>query len=136
MKRFAILSILILIFRISFAQETVQISNVILKELDNNLLSITVEIQNVSDKSISEVAGYIDIYDNSERVVEKKQLNIVHVYDVPMEPGSTRSRKAIITQRPNMSGTARFRITHLRFFGEKEEYIICPYCGELILKEE
>jgi len=136
MKRFAILLISISTFVVLFAQETVQINNVILKKLDNNLLSITVEIQNVSDKSISEIAGYIDIYDNSERVVEKKQLNIVHVYDIPMEPGSARSREAIITQRPNMSGTARFRITNLRFFGEKEEYLICPYCGELILKEE
>jgi len=136
MKRFAILLISISTFVVLFAQETAQINNVILKKLDNNLLSITVEIQNVSDKSISEIAGYIDIYDNSERVVEKKQLNIVHVYDIPMEPGSTRSREAIITQRPNMSGTARFRITNLRFFGEKEEYLICPYCGELILKEE
>jgi len=136
MKRFAIFLISISIFIVLFAQETVQINNVILKELDNDLLSITVEIQNMSDKSISEIAGYVDIYDNSGRVVEKKKMNIVHVYDIPMEPGSTRSREAIITQRPNMSGTARFRITNLRFFGEKEEYLICPYCGELILKEE
>ncbi len=136
MKRFAIFLIFISTFVVLFAQETVQINNVVLKELDNDLLSITVEIQNVSDKSISEVSGYVDIYDNSERVVEKKQLNIAHVYNVPMEPDSTRSREAIITQRPNMSGTARFRITNLRFFGEKEEYLICPHCGELILKEE
>lgn len=135
MKKFTKLLIIVAMAGMLDAQETVKVTEVNMSVLGNNLLSVKVEIRNVSDKPISEVDGYIDIYDKSDRVVEKKNLQIVQVYDIPMRSDETRKRGAIITQLPDMSGTARFRITHLRFFGEEEIYMICPYCGELILKE-
>ena len=135
MKKTALLSLLLFAFGYLYPQQAIDVSNLTLKVLDGNLINITVEITNTSDKPVSEVAGFIDLYDNSDRITEKKELQIVHIYDIPMQPGDTRKRETVTTQHPNLSGTARFRITHLRFFGEEEIYMICPNCGELILKE-
>lgn len=118
------------------AQETVEVTDLVVQQMENNLLRITVDVRNSATSEVSEIAGYIDIYDNSERIVEKKFVQIQHVHDVPLKPGESKSRAVVITQRPNMSGTARYRITHFRFFGEQNVYMVCPNCGEIILKDE
>lgn len=118
-----------------FAQQTVEVSDVIVTDLGNGLLKISVEVKNTSTKTISEIAGYIDIYDNRSQVIEKQEIAIVLKSDVPLKPQKTASRNVIVTQRPNMSGNVRLRITSFRFFGDPEVYLICPACGELILKD-
>jgi hypothetical protein len=118
------------------AQGTVQVASVVVRQLDNNIIRITVEVANQTKREVSEIAGYIDIYDKAEQVIEKKYLQILHDYDVPLRPTESKSRSMVLTQRPNMSGTARFRITLLHFFGDKEIYMVCPECGEIIPKDE
>ena len=117
------------------AQQVLETTDITVRDLGNDLLKITVEVKNISDKSISEIAGFLDIYDKTGSITEKKDLAVVLKSDVPLKPEKNAARSVIITQRPNMSGTVRFRITYLRFFGEPEIYLICPNCGELILKE-
>jgi len=118
------------------AQGTIQVSSVVVRQLDNNIIRITVEVANQTKREVSEIAGYLDIYDNAERPIEKKFLQIIHDYEIPLRPAESKSRSVVLTQRPNMSGTARYRITQLRFFGEKELYMVCPECGEIIPKDE
>lgn len=122
-------------FLIVNAQETVEISEVVVQQLEPQLIRISLEIINSTSRSLSEVAGYIEIFDNSERLIDKKFTHILHVHDVPLEPYDSKSRSIVMTRRPNMSGTARFRITHLRFFGEQDVYLVCPNCGEIIPKD-
>jgi len=117
------------------AQQVLETTDITVRDLGNDLLKITVEVKNISDKSISEIAGFLDIYDKTGSITEKKDLAVVLKSDVPLKPEKNAARSVIITQRPNMSGTVRFRVTYLRFFGEPEIYLICPNCGELILKE-
>ena len=119
---------------VALAQQTVEVSDIIVTDLGNNLLQISVEIKNTSTRTISELAGYLDIYDNSGNVAETQELAIILDSDIPLKPLQNASRNTIITQRPHMSGTVRFRITNLRFFGEQNVYLICPTCGELIQK--
>jgi hypothetical protein len=119
---------------VAFAQQAVEVSDIIISDLGNDLLKISIEVQNTSSKSISEIAGYLEIYDKNSIVVDKQEVSVVLKSDVPLRPQKTASRHVIITQRPNMSGNARFRITTLRFFGETDVYLVCPNCGELIPK--
>jgi len=119
----------------AFAQQTVDVGDIIVTDLGNDLLKISVEVKNISNKSISEIAGYLDIYDKNGNITEKQEIAIVLKSDVPLKPQKSASRSTIITQRPNMSGTVRFRITTLRFFGEPSVYMICPACGELVPKD-
>lgn len=120
---------------VAFAQQAVEVSDIVVTDLGNNLLKINVEIKNTSSKSISEIAGYLDIYDTYGIVTEKQEIAIVLKSDVPLKPQKNASRSTIITQRPNMSGTVRLRITTLRYFGDPNVYIVCPACGELIPKD-
>ena len=120
---------------ISFAQQAVEVSDIIISDLDNNLIEIRVEVKNTSMKSISELAGFIDIYDKYGNIIEKQEIVIVLNSDIPLKPQNTASGSIIITQRPNMSGQVNFRITNLRYFGEPNVYLICPVCGELIPKD-
>ena len=117
------------------AQQILETTDITVRDLGDHLLKITVEVKNISNKSISEIAGFLDIYDKTGSITEKKDLAVVLKSDVPLKPEKNAARSVIITQRPNMSGTVRFRVTNLRFFGEPEIYLICPNCGELILKE-
>ncbi|MBC8491259.1 MAG: hypothetical protein H8D42_01730 [Candidatus Marinimicrobia bacterium] len=136
MKKLLAFVFIILLINLLPAQETVEVTDLVVRQMENNLLRITVDVRNSATNEVSEIAGYIDIYDNSERIVEKKFVQILHVHDVPLKPGESKSRAVVITQRPNMSGTARYRITHLRFFGEQNVYMVCPNCGEIILKDK
>lgn len=120
---------------LAFSQEVVEISDIIVSDLGNGLLKISVEVKNTSTKSISEIAGYLDIYDNRGQIIEKQEIAVVLESDVPLKPQKSASRNVIVTQRPNMSGNVRFRITTFRYFGETEVYLICPRCGELIPKD-
>jgi len=134
-KRFFIIFFLLLISGLS-AQETVRISDLVIRQMDNNLIRATIEIYNATGREISEVSGYLDIFDNSLRIVERKKVQIQMVHEVPLRPEESKSRSVVLTQRPNMSGNASFRITHLRFFGEQNVYLVCPNCGEIILKDD
>jgi len=136
MKKLLIPFIIILLFTGISAQETVEVSDLIIQQIDNNMIRITIEIYNSSSREVSEVAGYIDIFDNSHRVVEKKHVQVQMIHDVPLRPGESKPRSIVITQRPNMSGNAQYRITYLRFFGEQSVYMVCPNCGEIILKDD
>lgn len=136
MKNLAFVIVGLLLITGLSAQETVKVSDLIIRQIDNNLIRVTIEIYNSTSREISEVAGYLDIFDNSNRVVEKKHVQIQMVHEVPMRPGETKTRSVVMTQRPNMSGNARYRITHLRFFGEQNVYLVCPNCGEIILKDD
>jgi len=136
MKQLSFGALIFLFITFLSAQGTVQVSSVVVRQLDNNLIRITVEIANQTKQEVSEIAGYLDIYDNTERVIEKKFLQILHDYEIPLRFSESKSRSVVLTQRQNMSGTARFRITRLRFFGEKELYLVCPECGEIIPKDE
>jgi len=136
MKKLFLPFLIILLFTGISAQETVEVSDLIVQQIDNNMIRITIEIYNSSSREVSEVAGYVDIYDNSHRVVEKKQVQVQMIHDVPLRPGETKSRSIVLTQRPNMSGNAQYRITHLRFFGEQNVYMVCPSCGEIIPKDD
>jgi len=136
MKQLSFGALIFLLITFLSAQGTVQVSSVVVRQLDNNLIRITVEIANQTKQEVSEIAGYLDIYDNTERVIEKKFLQILHDYEIPLRFSESKSRSVVLTQRQNMSGTARFRITRLRFFGEKELYLVCPECGEIIPKDE
>ncbi|MCK9243749.1 MAG: hypothetical protein M0P75_00605 [Candidatus Marinimicrobia bacterium] len=120
---------------VAFAQQAMEVSDIVITDLGNGLLQISVQVKNTSNKTVSEVTGYLDIYDNSGNVAETQELSIVLNSDIPLKPHQNASRSAIITQRPHMSGTVRFRITTLRFFGEQNVYLICPACGELIQKD-
>lgn len=136
MKKIFLPIILVLIITGLSAQETIEVSDLIIQQLDNNLIRVTIEISNSSSREVSEIAGYLEIFDNDLRVVEKKHVQVQMVHDVPLRPGESKSRSVVMTQRPNMSGNARYRITHLRFFGEQSVYLVCPNCGEIILKDE
>jgi uncharacterized protein YcfL len=136
MKRFAILFLSLFWITVVPAQETVEVTDLIVQQMDNSLLQITIEITNSTTRKVSEVAGYVDIYNNRDQIVEKEYVQIQMIHDVPLNPGESKSRNIIVTQRPNMSGTARYRITNLRFFGEQSVYMICPNCGEVILKDD
>jgi uncharacterized protein YcfL len=136
MKRFAILFLSLFWITVVPAQETVAVTDLIVQQMDNSLLQITIEITNSTTRKVSEVAGYVDIYNNRDQIVEKEYVQIQMIHDVPLNPGESKSRNIIVTQRPNMSGTARYRITNLRFFGEQSVYMICPNCGEVILKDD
>lgn len=136
MKKLLISIIILLAFTGLPAQETVEVSDLIVQQLDNNLIRITIEISNSSNQEVSEVAGYLEVFDNTQRVVEKNHVQVQMVHDVPLRPGESKSRSVVITQRPNMSGNAQYRITHLRFFGEQSVYMVCPNCGEIILKDD
>ena len=57
---------------IAFAQQAVEVSDIIISDLDNNLIEIRVEVKNTSMKSISELAGFIDIYDKYGNIIEKR----------------------------------------------------------------
>jgi hypothetical protein len=129
------MTILGIFYAFAFTQQTVEVSDIIVTDLENGLLKISVEVKNTSSKTISEIAGYVDIYDNRGQVIEKQEIAIVLKSDVPLKPQKKASRNIIVTRRPNMSGNVHFRITILRFFGEPEVYLICPTCGELILKD-
>jgi len=120
---------------IAFAQQAVEVSDVIISDLGNNSLEIRVEVKNTSTKSISELAGSVDIYDKYGNIMEKQEIAIVLNSDIPLRPHNTASSSIIITQRPNMSGEVNFRITNLRYFSEPNVYMICPVCGELIPKD-
>lgn len=135
MKKIAVLSFISLVLTGAIAQETVEVSDLIIQQTDNNMIRVTIEIFNSSSREISEVAGYLDLYDNSHRITEKKRVQVQMVHDVPLRPGESKSRSVVMTQRPNMSGNAQYRITHLRFFGEQNVYLVCPNCGEIILKD-
>ena len=136
MNKFTVVVLLFIFSTLLSAQETIEVTDLIVQQMDNNLLQITVEIYNSTNRKVSEVAGYVDIYDNHDRIVEKEHVQIQMIHDVPLNPGESKSRNIIVTQRPNMSGTARYRITHVRFFGEQNVYMVCPNCGEVILKDE
>ncbi len=136
MKRLIRLLLPFLLITLVSAQGTVEVTDLIVQQMDNNLLQITIEIYNSTNKKVSEVAGYVDIYDNNNRVVEKERVQIQMIHDIPLNPGASKSRNIIVTQRPNMSGTAHYRITHLRFFGEQSMYMVCPNCGEVIPKDD
>jgi hypothetical protein len=136
MKQLSFGALIFSLITVLSAQGTVQVSSVVVRQLDNNIIRITVEVANQTKREVSEIAGYIDIYDNAERVIEKKFMQILHDYEVPLRPSESKSRSIVLTRRPNMSGTARFRITRLRFFGEKDLYMVCPECGEIIPKDE
>jgi len=136
MKNLAFVIVGLLLITGLSAQETVKVSDLIIRQIDNNLIRVTIEIYNSTSREISEVAGYLDIFDNSNRVVEKKHVQIQMVHEVPLRPEESKSRSVVLTQRPNMSGNASFRITHLRFFGEQNVYLVCPNCGEIILKDD
>jgi len=136
MKKLLISIIILLAFTGLPAQETVEVSDLIVQQLDNNLIRITIEISNSSNREVSEVAGYLEVFDNTHRVVEKNHVQVQMIHDVPLRPGESKSRSVVITQRPNMSGNAQYRITHLRFFGEQSVYMVCPNCGEIILKDD
>ncbi|HPC35090.1 MAG TPA: hypothetical protein P5268_01650 [Candidatus Marinimicrobia bacterium] len=120
---------------IAFAQQAVEVSDVIISDLGNNSLEIRVEVKNTSTKSISELAGSVDIYDKYGNIMEKQVIAIVLNSDIPLRPQNTAASSIIITQRPNMSGKVNFRITNLRYFSEPNVYMICPACGELIPKD-
>ncbi|MGC9363825.1 MAG: hypothetical protein ACP5FZ_04560 [Fidelibacterota bacterium] len=135
MKKIAVFSFIFLVLTGAIAQETVEVSDLIIQQTDNNMIRVTIEIFNSSSREISEVAGYLDLYDNSHRITEKKRVQVQMVHDVPLRPGESKSRSVVMTQRPNMSGNAQYRITHLRFFGEQNVYLVCPNCGEIILKD-
>ncbi len=136
MKKLSLFILIVFLVTLLPAQETIEVTDLVVQQMENNLLRITVEVCNSATSEVSEIAGYVDIYDNFERIVEKKFVQIQHDHDVPLKPGESKSRAVVITQRPNMSGTARYRITHLRFFGEQDVYMVCPNCGEIILKDE
>lgn len=135
MKKYSILPVIVLLLIGAAAQETVEVSDLIIQQTGNNMIRVTIEIYNSSSREISEVAGYLDLYDNSHRITEKKRVQVQMIHDVPLRPGESKSRSVVITQRPNMSGNAQYRITHLRFFGEQNIYMVCPHCGEIILKD-
>lgn len=135
MKKYSILPVIFLLLIGAAAQETVEVSDLIIQQTGNNMIRVTIEIYNSSSREISEVAGYLDLYDNSHRITEKKRVQVQMIHDVPLRPGESKSRSVVMTQRPNMSGNAQYRITHLRFFGEQNIYMVCPNCGEIILKD-
>lgn len=135
MKKYSILPVIVLLLIGAAAQETVEVSDLIIQQTGNNMIRVTIEIYNSSSREISEVAGYLDLYDNSHRITEKKRVQVQMIHDVPLRPGESKSRSVVMTQRPNMSGNAQYRITHLRFFGEQNIYMVCPNCGEIILKD-
>jgi len=136
MKKLSILILILFLFNLLSAQETVEITDLVVQQIENNLFTITVEVTNSTSRDISEIAGYIDIYDNSNRIVKKEFVQIQHVHDIPLRPHESKSDSVVIDRRPNMYGTALYRITHLRFFGEQNVYMVCPNCGEIILKDE
>ncbi|HDP68134.1 MAG TPA: hypothetical protein ENN20_06490 [Candidatus Marinimicrobia bacterium] len=135
MKKYSILPGIFLLLIGAAAQETVEVSDLIIQQTGNNMIRVTIKIYNSSSREISEVAGYLDLYDNSHRITEKKRVQVQMIHDVPLRPGESKSRSVVMTQRPNMSGNAQYRITHLRFFGEQNIYMVCPNCGEIILKD-
>jgi len=135
MKKMKFLFVLGILLTTAFAQQAIQINDVVVAQLDNDLLRITIEIENISQKSIGEISGVIDILDNNGKTIDKKSLSVVSVHDVPLESGKSRERSIVVTQRPNMSGTARYRVTNLRFFGERTVYMVCPNCNEIIPTE-
>jgi ribosomal protein S17E len=136
MKKLSAIIFILFLFNLLSAQETVEISDLVVQQFETNLFTITVEVTNSTSREISEIAGYIDIYDNSNRIVKKEFVQIQHVHDIPLRPHESKSDSVVIDRRPNMSGTANYRITHLRFFGEQSVYMVCPNCGEIILKDE
>lgn len=135
MRKYSIPLLIFLLMIGAAAQETVEVSDLIIQQTGNNMIRVTIEIYNSSSREISEVAGYLDLYDNSNRITEKKRVQVQMIHDVPLRPGESKSRSVVMTQRPNMSGNAQYRITHLRFFGEQNVYLVCPNCGEIILKD-
>ena len=135
MKKMKFLFALGILLTTVFAQQAIQISDVVVAQLDNDLLRITVEVENISQKSIGEISGVIDILDNYGKTINKKSLSVVSIHDVPLESGKSRERSIVITQRPNMSGAVRYRVTKLRFFGDQTVYMVCPYCNEIIPTE-
>ncbi len=135
MKVRKLLLILGMVYVPLFAQQTIEIVDLIVDDLGNDLLRITIEIKNVSTKTLSEVGGYVDFLDKSGLRIDKSELNILLKSDVPLRPGQSAKRSLVLTRQPEMTGTFRYRITHLRFFGEPEIYIVCPNCGEIILKD-
>lgn len=136
MKNISAIVLILFLFNLLSAQETVEITDLVVQQIENNLFTITVEVTNSTSREISEIAGYIDIYDNSNRIVKKEFVQIQHIHDIPLRPHESKSDSVVIDQRPNMSGTANYHITHLRFFGEQNVYMVCPNCGEIILKDE
>ncbi|HCL00086.1 MAG TPA: hypothetical protein DHW42_08295 [Candidatus Marinimicrobia bacterium] len=136
MKNLSTIILILFAFNLLSAQGTVEITDLVVQQTENNLFTVTVEVTNSTSREISEIAGYIDIYDNSNRIVKKEFFQIQHVHDIPLRPHESKSSSVVIDQRPNMSKTALYRITHLRFFGEQNVYLVCPNCGEIILKDE
>jgi hypothetical protein len=135
MRKMKFLFVLGILLTTAFAQQAIQINDVAVAELENDLLRITVEVENISQKSIGEISGVIDILDNYGKTIDKKELSIVSNHDMPLESGKSRERSIVVTQRPNMSGNAHYRVTNLRFFGEQAVYMVCPNCNEIIPKE-
>ena len=135
MKRWLVLGWILWAPGLLIAQKTIEVTNITINQMENDLLSVSVEIRNRTGKSVSEIEGVLDFYDNFNRVILRRPIQIVHVYDVPFAAGESRRREVVVSRLPNMAGTVRYRITGLRLFGEQEIYLVCPNCGELILKE-
>jgi len=106
MKKIFFLIIFLLIVTGLSAQKTIEVSDLTIQQLDNNLIRVTIEVYNSSSREVSEIAGYLEIFDNALRVVEKKHVQVQMVHDVPLRPGESKSRSVVMTQRPNMSGNS------------------------------
>lgn len=117
------------------AQQTVEISEVNVQELDHELLRVEVTVRNVGNKTISEIGGYLDCFDRTGQRIDKLELNVLLQSDLPLKPGQIARRSLIINPQPTYTANFRYRIKRLRFFGEIEIYQVCPSCGELILQD-
>ncbi|MDD5231597.1 MAG: hypothetical protein PHC43_09730, partial [Candidatus Marinimicrobia bacterium] len=71
---------------VAFAQQAMEVSDIVVTDLGNGLLQISVQVKNTSNKTVSEVTGYLDIYDNSGNVAETQELSIVLNSDIPLKP--------------------------------------------------
>jgi len=118
-----------------WAAEGVQIIRVLLEKRPYAMVDISVTVKNIAEQEIDELSGYVDIYDQNEQVFKKVEMTLLYDADLPLKPGNTVRRKKVIDYQPAMAGTARLRITHLRFSGEKTIYMVCPQCNNLIIKE-
>ncbi len=99
------------------------------------MIDISITVKNIADKPIDELSGIVDIYNPQEKVLEKIAITLLYDADMPLKPECIVRRKKVIDYRPEMAGTARLRITHLRFYGDDTIYTVCPHCNALVIKE-
>lgn len=97
--------------------------------IPGDLLTVVIQIENVSPHGIEEIQGFVTVRDQNFAIVSEKRLDILHAYEPILKPGASISRSLNYPFDARQSRSYTFHVSRLKFSGDHRVYTYHPAAG-------